>query len=405
MGKMQTMEKSETSEMNKENDFFINLNQLKKQEKQDFLEAINQSENNFLDQVDAGIYVKNLSNEYIFVNQYLVKNIFCLSAKSEVLGQKDSIKLWKKNASKFDFLDQEFLNNPKSTTQEEWRYLNNGEKRLYWTFRQPLYNKNQQLIGILTQLFDLTKHEKMLNHRLKELKKHEENKLKLITGTVFGGISHDINTPVHSNGLVLSMIEAQLSRLKVEGENAKILQNISEKLTFIHSNNEKIGKYVDIATRMMRQIVYNQEELKLNDYFLEDLLLNILRKETNINMSLKDTKTQIIIDENAFSYIINVILANAKVQIEHKKRGKINISSQLNSEGLFIDFVDTSGGVDLTEVKEINKLFTTKETQADRGTSLQFAQLLMASMDGNLSVHLVENDCLMVRLCFRKIKF
>ena len=405
MGKTQIMEKSEISKMKKENDFFINFNQLKKKEKQDFLDAINRSENNFLDQVDTGIYVKNLSNEYTFVNQYLVKNIFCLNEKSEVLGQKDSIKLWKKNASKFDFLDQEFLNNPQSKTQEEWRCLNNGEKRLYWTFRQPLYNENQQLTGILTQLFDITKQEKMLNHRLKELKKHEENKLKLITGTIFGGLSHDINTPVHSNGLVLSMIEAQLSCLELEGENAKILQNVREKLTFFRSNNERIGKYIDIATRMMRQIVYNQEELKLYDYFLEDLLLNVLKKETNINMFLKDNKAQITVDENAFSYILNVILANAKFQIEQKKKGGINISSQLNSEGLFVDILDTSGGVNLIEIEEINKLFTTKETQADRGTSLQFAQLLMASMDGHLSVHLAENDCLMVRLCFRKIKF
>ncbi len=108
-----------------------------------------------IDLVDTSIYWKDKEGRYLGCNQYVLK-IAGLNSLDEILGKTDFELVWKREASKIKEIDDWVMRTGNSYRGEEAISTHDGKLLLGFSIKNPLLDKNGQIIGVIGTSVDIT---------------------------------------------------------------------------------------------------------------------------------------------------------------------------------------------------------------------------------------------------------
>lgn len=121
-----------------------------------------------INEVGTYIYTKDLDGCYTFANS-LVLELFNASLE-DVIGKDDSCFFDLKRSNELRINDEQVLKYGKTVELEETNFVKkSGEKRVYLTFKKPIFDENKNIIGMCGVSNDITERKKLENE-LKEQK-------------------------------------------------------------------------------------------------------------------------------------------------------------------------------------------------------------------------------------------
>lgn len=109
-----------------------------------------------IDAVDASIYWKDLSGKYLGCNKYMAR--MAGMERDQVIGCTDYLFSWKNQAEQIRENDFLVIKNRTHYEVEE-RPIVNGIQRVFLSSKNPLFNENNDVIGIIGVSIDITRHQ------------------------------------------------------------------------------------------------------------------------------------------------------------------------------------------------------------------------------------------------------
>lgn len=117
-------------------------------------------------EMGAYLFTKDLDGRYTYANQAVLDLFGCTLA--ELKGQDDRAFFDLDHSDALQRNDRQVLAQQVEVSQEEVNYLKEtGEKRVYWSVKKPIYDREGNLIGLCGISTDITKH-KQIEARLAE---------------------------------------------------------------------------------------------------------------------------------------------------------------------------------------------------------------------------------------------
>ncbi|WP_429018588.1 sensor domain-containing diguanylate cyclase [Aeromonas allosaccharophila] len=117
-------------------------------------------------EMGAYLFTKDLDGRYTYANQAVLDLFGC--TLDELQGQDDTPFFSFEDSNAIQQNDRQVLDQQIAIAREEVNYLKTtGEKRVYWTVKKPMYNRDGTLIGLCGIATDITEH-KLIETRLAE---------------------------------------------------------------------------------------------------------------------------------------------------------------------------------------------------------------------------------------------
>lgn len=129
-----------------------------------------QSMSSILEHINAYFFIKDLSGKYIYVNKR-VEDVFQTTAEN-IIGKDDSHFFDVKQSDELRVNDENVINNNITVEKEEINIIKlTNEERIYKTIKKPLFDANNNVIGLFGCSTDITdeKHLKKENSEQKHL--------------------------------------------------------------------------------------------------------------------------------------------------------------------------------------------------------------------------------------------
>ena len=117
-------------------------------------------------EMGAYLFTKDLDGRYTYANQAVLDLFGC--TLDELQGQDDTSFFSFEDSNAIQQNDRQVLDQQIAIAREEVNYLKpTGEKRVYWTVKKPMYDRDGTLIGLCGISTDITEH-KLIETRLAE---------------------------------------------------------------------------------------------------------------------------------------------------------------------------------------------------------------------------------------------
>ena len=117
-------------------------------------------------EMGAYLFTKDLDGRYTYANQAVLDLFGC--TLDELQGQDDTSFFSFEDSNAIQQNDRQVLDQQIAIAREEVNYLKpTGEKRVYWTVKKPMYDRDGMLIGLCGISTDITEH-KLIETRLAE---------------------------------------------------------------------------------------------------------------------------------------------------------------------------------------------------------------------------------------------
>ena len=117
-------------------------------------------------EMGAYLFTKDLDGRYTYANQAVLDLFGC--TLDELQGQDDTSFFSFEGSNAIQQNDRQVLDQQIAIAREEVNYLKpTGEKRVYWTVKKPMYDRDGTLIGLCGISTDITEH-KLIETRLAE---------------------------------------------------------------------------------------------------------------------------------------------------------------------------------------------------------------------------------------------
>lgn len=173
-----------------------------------------------LDNVGACVYVKDRSGRYIYANRQ-VQELFGHSLE-DIIGKSDEAFFDLERSAQLKENDDWVISKGKVLESEEANYLKStGERHIYLTVKQPLYDDNQQIIGMFGISTDITAEKKLA----RELKQQNE-----MLNILMDNIDSSIFMLTEDNRLIYGnrYLAEQFQRTQAELQNMNISELVDE---------------------------------------------------------------------------------------------------------------------------------------------------------------------------------
>ncbi len=206
-----------------------------------------------INNLPGAVYWKDPQGHYIGCNKHVARMAGYENVQ-DMIGKTDHDLCWKEFANDWQALDQEVMRTGKTMAREEKAKLADGKIITELTFKTPLRDEFNQIVGIIGTSLDISE-KKQLEDQLIVSKEKAENANKAKTEFLYN-VRHDIRTPF--SGLL------SLSLLLEEGET-----NLQKK-EYLH----------DIAQSAQELLNYLNEILEYME--LEDSTVPVLYKPFEI---------------------------------------------------------------------------------------------------------------------------
>ncbi len=320
-----------------------------------------------LEHIPQNIFYKDVKLRYVLANKSFLKLIG--KTNDDIKGKTD-----------YDIFDYEFAINfrqndtvvieEEKTIEFDERWKKDGYERFYHAVKTPIYDENQNLIGILGIFWDITEQRRSQQQLL------YTERLSGI-GELAGGIAHEIKNPLSNISSAIQLLESDIDKKPEFMELINIIHDSIKDATYT------IGKLINFSA---------PHDMELKQHNLYDLLIrtcNLLKsKFVKGNVELELTKDSEIADNkfdeiNLKSAFINIIINAIQAMPDG---GKLTIKVMEEIDKQVIIFKDTGCGISKDKLPRIfDPFYTTKREGSGLGMGLIYTVVKFHSGTINVS--------------------
>ena len=255
-------------------------------------------------------------------------------------------------------------------------------------------NKVKVLQEALKQNYEIQQHLELANKELNKLRKKveeqqgimiEQQKLAAM-GEMIGNIAHQWRQPLNALGLVLQNIKKAYERDRLDEAYLEKAVTKGKMLT------TKMSSTIDDFRNLVKSEKL-KEHFKLREVIDEVIsMVEASLKNHNIELELNCNDIEIYSYPNElFQVIVNLVNNSKDAFVDNNKGGFIKINCYEKDDFVFIDVIDSAGGIPF---ENPNKVFEPYFTTKDKGTGIGLymsKMIIEKDMAGILSVENVEN--------------
>lgn len=339
-----------------------------------------------INNLPGAVYWKDRYGRYMGCNK-IVAEMAGFSSPEDVIGKTDYDLCWYEFADEWRALDRKVVEEGLTFVREEKAKLSTGKIITELTFKTPLKNKENEIIGVIGTSLDISERKEM-EAALDESRLAAEaaNHAKDV---FIQNMSHDIRTPL--SGIIgLSGILEEEAQGVEERQQAHWLHVSGEQLLSLLNSVLDIAKegrddHVQMTTFSVTQLLHDIRDLELPSAKLKHLDLNI-----EVDSS---TPAFIISDHTKIHRIVLNLLGNA---LKFTSKGYITIGSRAirhTKNDCTLELVIKDTGVGIAEEFK-NKVFdrffkitpSSKEPQQGYGVGLNIVQQYLQLLNGEISL-------------------
>lgn len=384
--------------------------------------------NNIIRVIPANIYWKDINCVILGGNLSHAQQAG-FSDPKEVIGKTEHDFVWKEQADEIMKNDRLIMESGVGCQLEEFATLADGKLHTYLTCKEPLRDKDNNVIGIIGVSTNITEYKELQQEllqaktlaaeaaaRASNAKAAAEEEMRKTIMILVGDIVHDLRTPITTIQTVTDMLETMLPVFIEIIEEAKNLGATKIKLcnpnnwdyilnktpiTYIQNSIVMINDFIDTTLAELA----NAHKAVNSELTRGDLTKNSSRRIIDNTLKaypLSDSqRTQIKLNTAYdFQFMGNSILVmkllfnlikNAFEQIELNGKGEIVISTEKGEDYNLLRIKDTAGGASPEIVSNFfNGYFTTKKNGT--GIGLAFCKKTMVSFGGDIVCHSVDGE-------------
>lgn len=345
--------------------------------------------------------VDHISDSYIIINEDLevidynktftdtFKGVIDIKRKDNLIHAVNSNDTANVESAKLHGYIKEAIENRKTVSFEKHIVANNFDKHFLIEIT-PILSQDQ-LIGIIVLLKDITQHKKDLELIQQTQKQLVERERLASLGELAGGVAHDINSPlsaIQSGMYLIQKLTQKCSSLLdndvLSDDVKKCFQDIDKCIQTNNSASQKIVKIVNSVRNHTRNLSgENEQDFYIKDV-VEDLkvLLNHQLKQNNCELEITEEERDLIKgDPGKLSQVLTNLVVNA-MQAYDSNQGRIEIKIGRKEENALIRVSDNAGGIPEAFRDGIFKnILTTKGTQGT-GLGLYFSYSIITGHFG-----------------------
>lgn len=333
-----------------------------------------------------GIAIKNTQGVYVDCNEKYAQilNVFY----EDIIGKDDHALFDKKTADVALNSDNSAKAKNEATLEEEWLVDKSGKKLLLEKYRIPLFNSDNEIMGILITVSDITKR-KEEQDSLKNAKDAAEKATEM-KSNFLANMSHEIRTPLNGVLGFLQLLEnTDLSNIQKEFVNnaqksSELLLNIINEILDI-SKIEAGRMTIDSTSFNIRSAVEDVTTIAISNDKSAGLNINALIRS--------DVPHRVLGDPGRVKQILTNLMGNA---IKFTKKGEViiyvNKVSETDTE-VTVSFKvkDTGIGIPQEKLDYIFGAFVQADASTTRnfggtGLGLAISRKLTNLMGGNIDV-------------------
>ena len=196
----------------------------------------------------GAVYWKDIEGRYMGCNK-VVASMAGYDMPYELIGKTDFDFPWKEYAEEWRQLDLEVIESGQELVREETAKLASGKTIIELTYKTPLRNANNEIIGIIGTSLDITE-KKLLEDELIYAKQQAEKANELKTQFI-ENMQHDIRTPASGLWSVLDMLVKEeqdkelVEKLSLLRDSARELNTLCNEVISFAGDGYKPGPVID----------------------------------------------------------------------------------------------------------------------------------------------------------------
>ncbi|WP_276480817.1 PAS domain S-box protein [Paraflavitalea pollutisoli] len=324
-----------------------------------------------LDNAPLMIYVKDLEGRYLVANRQC-REVFGL-ADEDIIGKTVyQVQSNRQSAERYDTADKEVLQNRKSVELEDVLQLADGEHHML-TIKFPLYDKDNNLIGLSGFMKDITESVKARQEMIAARQKAES--AETLQEQFLANMSHEIRTPM--NGILgMTNLLMQTPLREQQREYVHIIKQSSDNLLVLINDILDLSK-IKAGKISIEKIPFDLKEVlqTINATFRMKAAEKQLTFSTLLHPGVP---IYLLGDPHRLSQILNNLLSNA---IKFTEQGyvslEINVRERQDKAAIINFQVSDSGiGIDSKQLDLIFESFSQASSDTTRrfgGTGLGLA--------------------------------
>ncbi|UII56464.1 ATP-binding protein [Cytobacillus spongiae] len=282
---------------------------------------------------------------------------------------KDHFEKCKHVSHKFDGVEDDF------TLQH-----NQGKRKVMKQSSSPLLNEKQEVIGVLTTFWDVTK--------VRQLERHIQRSEQLVAiGQMTAGLAHEVKNPLGTVQMASDVIETEfndlLEKYSIKDMSSDIIQ---EALKDIQDEIQRLNELVRRFLQFSREHKKDETIFNLKSLLNETLHLlshQFRKKAIHISTSYSSDQLRIKGDRSQLIQALLNIFLNAIEAVTEK--GEIHVSVEEVKDKYELTIADNGIGISEQKINRIfNPFFSTK--QEGTGLGLWITHDIITTNNGQIEV-------------------
>lgn len=316
-----------------------------------------------LDNAPLMIYVKDIEGRYLLVNRQC-REVFGLQDKDIIGKTVFEVQGNRQSAERYDAADKDVLQSRKSVELEDVMRLADGEHHLL-TIKFPLYDKDNNLIGLSGFMKDVTESVKARQEMIAARQKAES--AETLQEQFLANMSHEIRTPM--NGILgMTNLLMQTPLREQQREYVHVIKQSSDNLLVL------INDILDLSKIKAGKISIEKIPFELNEV-LQTINATFQMKAAEKRLTFSTllhpgVPIYLVGDPHRLSQILNNLLSNA---VKFTEQGYVTLEINVrerNSHGVVITFQVSDSGIGI-DSKQLGLIFESF-SQASSDTTRRF---------------------------------
>lgn len=348
-----------------------------------------------VDQIPGCIYWKDTKGIYLGQNQFSADNLYGHELaksrdKRQVVGKTDFDIYETEVAKQFRRHDQEVIENNRVMYKEELLELENGEKYIQLSTKQPFRNHEGHIIGIIGNTVNIS-YLKKIEVELRREKENSELRSEKIKDDFMRNMEHDIRTPL--NGII--GVAEELSRTEANGDRKELLDDIQ-------LCAKELMNYCNSILEFSR-IEKGTSPAISKKFSLQDLVERIIQierpaannKKLDLTLEWSEDSPRVVIGDDYRLYRILVNLVSNAIKFTNQGFVKLTVNVARQEERhVIVQFIvrDTGIGIPRDKQNYIYEKFSriqVADHSAERrgiGLGLRVVKQFIEELDGEVEL-------------------